>query len=111
MTGVPRESSGSEHWSAADVFEGESRAIAGKMWDYMLHTLKPTSYELRFKNPKDGPRDLSGEPIDFWVLASNQPEVSPDGQLMSIMGSITDISHIKWAQVEFFHTFNLIKVF
>jgi signal transduction histidine kinase len=29
---------------------------------------------------------------------TSQPEISPDGKLISVMGSITDISHLKWAQ-------------
>jgi PAS domain S-box-containing protein len=98
MTGFPRETSGYEHWSTADVFLGESKKTGFEMWDHIVRTKQPISRELRFRDPKVRPRDLHGEPIEFWVLASSQPEVAPDGELMSIMGSITDISHIKWAQ-------------
>ena len=38
------------------------------------------------------------EEMDYWVLATSQPELAEDGSLRSIMGSITDISHLKWAQ-------------
>jgi signal transduction histidine kinase len=31
-------------------------------------------------------------------LSASQPEFSADGTLISIMGSLTDISHLKWAQ-------------
>jgi hypothetical protein len=31
-------------------------------------------------------------------LASSSPEIGPSGEIMSIMGSITDISQLKWAQ-------------
>jgi PAS domain S-box-containing protein len=98
MTGFPRERSGYEHWSAADVFLGESKKTGHEMWEHMIRTKQPISRELRFRDPQVRPRDLHGEPIEFWVLASSQPELGPNGELMSIMGSIIDISHIKWAQ-------------
>ena len=53
--------------------------------------------ELKLRNPHFQPRDPDGNPIDFWVLASSSPEIGPNGDIMSIMGSITDISQFRWA--------------
>ncbi|KAF1945949.1 putative histidine kinase HHK16p [Clathrospora elynae] len=96
MTGTSRED-GARPWSR-EMMADESQEAAQEMWNYMITTRKPTSRELQFRNPKIPPRDVSGEPIEYWVLSSSQPEVTPDGELVSIMGSITDISHLKWAQ-------------
>lgn len=79
------------------IAEG-SRKLAEDMWHTMVTDLRPRSEELQFKNPKVQPLDLTGEPIEYWVLASSQPEVGDDGKLRSIMGSIADVSHTKWAQ-------------
>ena len=90
MTGVTREE-GKVPWSV-DIMEGASKEHARDLWDYVTRELKPTSREIQFSRSRVKPRDLSGEPIEYWVLVSSQPEVSPDGRLISVMGSITDIS-------------------
>jgi len=64
----------------------------------MITHHKPASRELQFANSTYQPKDIDGIPIEYWVLAASQPELSPDGTLISIMGSLTDISHLKWAQ-------------
>ena len=64
----------------------------------MITHNKPASRELQFANSTCQPRDIDGSLIEYWVLSASQPELSPDGELISIMGSLTDISHLKWAQ-------------
>lgn len=97
MTGAPREDD--EDLSFLKLVASGSREIAKGMWEEMMTTFKPSVRELELKNPKVQPRDLSGnEPIKYWVLASSQPELGPNGEVLSIMGSIIDISHLKWAQ-------------
>ena len=96
MTGHPRDND--DELSFLNLVADESRDITQGMWNDMMTTLKASTRELRLQNPKVQPRDLSGEPIDYWVMASSQPEIGPGGQVISIMGSIADISHIKWAQ-------------
>ncbi|KAF2260810.1 aerobic respiration control sensor protein arcB [Lojkania enalia] len=81
-----------------DHIADESRPVAKAIWDSMVKDFKARSEELQIKNPKVVPRDLEDEPIEYWVLASSQPEIGMDGKLRSIMGSIADISHIKWVQ-------------
>lgn len=64
-----------------DFMVGESRAKAAAMWDSLLKDTKPLQEELQLNNPKVVPLDLEGKPIEFWVLASSQPEIGPDGQV------------------------------
>jgi hypothetical protein len=102
MTGAPREDN--EDLGFMKIMADGSQEIAKAMWDEMMTTLKPSVRELQLKTPKVQPRDLSSnKPIEYWVLASSQPELGPDGEVISIMGSITDISHLKWAQGNLLH--------
>jgi PAS domain-containing protein len=91
MTGIPREES-RVPWYSSGMMADASQITAKEMWDYMVRELKATSREVQFRNTKIRPRSLSGEPIEYWAMVSGQPELSPDGQLISIMGSCTDIS-------------------
>lgn len=52
--------------------------------------------ELRLKKPWTDP--YTGEVLDNWILAAGVPDYYPDGRLRNVMGSITDISRIKWAE-------------
>ncbi|KAI4626928.1 uncharacterized protein J4E87_004269 [Alternaria ethzedia] len=81
-----------------EMMVGESKQVAQDMWNYMITHHKPASRELQFANSTFQPRDIDGSLIEYWVLSASQPELSPDGELISIMGSLTDISHLKWAQ-------------
>jgi hypothetical protein len=60
---------------------GESKQKCAAMWDGLIKGLKPLQEELQISNPKMTPRDLSGEPIELWILASSAPEISQDGQI------------------------------
>jgi len=41
---------------------------------------------------------IDGAAIDYWVMMSAHPERAQDDTLISVMFSMIDISHIKWAQ-------------
>ncbi|RYN90923.1 hypothetical protein AA0119_g10946 [Alternaria tenuissima] len=96
MTGVS--STGDKLPWSIDMMVGESKKTAQEMWDYMITHHKPVSRELQFANSACQPRDIDGARIEYWVLAASQPELSADGKLVSVMGSLTDISHLKWVQ-------------
>jgi PAS domain S-box-containing protein len=96
MTGTPREDS--DDLGFMKVVADGSQEVAKDMWDQMLKTFKPSVREIQLRNPQVQPRDLSGNKIEYWVLASSQPELGPSGEVISVMGSIADISHLKWAQ-------------
>jgi PAS domain S-box-containing protein len=95
MTGTPRDDKDHEFMN---VIADRSYDVAKDMWKEMLTTLKPSVREIQLRNPQLRPHDLSGNTIEYWVLASSQPELAPSGEVISIMGSIADISHLKWAQ-------------
>ncbi|KAF2704014.1 aerobic respiration control sensor protein arcB [Pleomassaria siparia CBS 279.74] len=97
MTGHPRDSS--DAYIFLDYMAPDSRQPAKEMWEQMLADHKQQTRELQFQSSPHVPRDpTSGDAIDYWVLASSMPEIGMDGELRSIMGSIADISHLKWAQ-------------
>lgn len=96
MTGTPRDED--ESMGFLKPLADESRIIAKEMWYEMMATMKPSVRELQLRTSQIQPRSLEGEPIDYWVLATSQPELGLNGEVISIMGSIADISHLKWAQ-------------
>ena len=81
-----------------DLMDEGSRSRAERMWKDMMTDSKPRQEELRLTSANVIPRDLSGDPIEYWVLATSQPEFDADGKVMAIMGSIADISHLKWVR-------------
>ncbi|KAF1996005.1 hypothetical protein P154DRAFT_444246 [Amniculicola lignicola CBS 123094] len=96
MSGFPRDDE--DPMSFMRLFTESSKNEAEGMWTQLVTQGKACSAELQLVNPKIQPRDLTGEVIEYWVLASSQAEIGMDGQILSIMGSISDISHMKWAQ-------------
>jgi hypothetical protein len=95
MTGHARDDD--SPFAFLDSIADGSRHKAAAMWDNLLINASLRQEELQLKNPKIVPVDLEGEPIEYWVLATSQTEVT-DGKVRSVMGSIADISHMKWAQ-------------
>lgn len=67
-------------------------------WHHLANEHLPWSGELQLQIRKARPKNLHGDAIDYWVMFIAQPEIASDGLLRSVMGSITDISKIKWAQ-------------
>ncbi|KNG51750.1 ethylene receptor [Stemphylium lycopersici] len=60
-------------------------------------------FELRTRMPWSPPSELSQVDPDHvqhyaWILCSAYPELSPDGELLEIVGNVTDISKQKWAE-------------
>ncbi|KAH6625245.1 hypothetical protein C7974DRAFT_312570 [Boeremia exigua] len=96
LTGHAREAYG--EFSFLGIMADESVQPCQEMWEQLVQTKKACTRELRLNNPHVQPRDVSGNPIAFWVLANSAPELNLDGEIVSIMGSITDISQFKWAQ-------------
>jgi signal transduction histidine kinase len=95
MTGHPRENF--REYSFFEPFTESSRVTAQGGWAILVSG-EPWSGELQLNKLTHDPLALTSEPIDYWVLATAQPELAEDGSLRSVMGSLTDISHLKWAQ-------------
>jgi PAS domain S-box-containing protein len=96
MTGIPKDDDDDLLFMKA--VDERSHQVARSMWYEMMKTLKPATCEIQLKSPLVQPKDLSGNVIEYWVLASSQPELGSSGEVISIMGSLADISHLKWAQ-------------
>jgi PAS domain S-box-containing protein len=96
MTGASKDDN--ERLGFQNLIADGSRDASKSMWNEMRTNLTPAVRELQLKHPRVLPRDLSGNIIECWVLANSQPELGPKGEIVSIMGSISDISHRKWAQ-------------
>lgn len=96
MTGLPRDSQYELSWM--DFIMGSSIKVMEDGWHRLANEHQAWSGELQLKIRGPCPLNLHGEAIDYWVMFIAQPEIASDGSLRSIMGSITDISKIKWAQ-------------
>ncbi|KAL2279104.1 hypothetical protein FJTKL_13679 [Diaporthe vaccinii] len=96
MTGHTRDSQYEMSWM--DFIMPSSTRTMEDGWHRLVNEHRPWSGELQLKIRIARPLNLHGEAIDYWCMFTAQPEISPEGSLRSVMGSITDISHMKWAQ-------------
>lgn len=96
MTGLPRDSQSELSWM--DFIMDTSLKAMEEGWHKLANEHVAWSGELKLKSRGRGPVNLHGEAIDYWVMFIAQPEIASDGSMRSIMGSITDMSNIKWAQ-------------
>lgn len=96
MTGLSRESLDEMSWMECIMESSLSNMQEG--WHHMMTEHSPWSGELQLKDRALATAILEGEYIDYWVMFTAQPEFASDSSLRSIMGSMTDISHLKWAQ-------------
>lgn len=85
--------------SFMDTVADLSKSTAMELWQKMTVGLQAISEELQLSNNYNTEiNEATGAPIDCWALVSALPEIGQDGQVRSVMGSITDVSHQKWAQ-------------
>lgn len=96
MTNHARETEYEMSWM--DVIKETSIKTMEEGWHHLVNEHLPWSGELQLKDSAANPVNLDGERIEHWVMFSALPEFSSDSSVRSIMGSITDISHLKWAQ-------------
>lgn len=85
--------------SFMDTLHESSVPLGIEMWRRLTVERKVQSEEIlmsyNFNTEID---EMTGKPIEPWMLASALPEIGADGQIRSIMGSITDISHLHFAR-------------
>ncbi|KAF7562145.1 hypothetical protein G7046_g1987 [Stylonectria norvegica] len=96
MTGHTRETQNEMSWT--EFILPSSMGTMNEGWRLMVDELLPWSAELQLNKKSTSPVNMHGESIDYWVLFMSHPEFTSQGCLRSLMGSITDISHLKWAQ-------------
>jgi PAS domain S-box-containing protein len=92
ISSLPRSEGNENAWMTS--VRAEDRPALEAAWKTLLEEKVTISVEFRFNHSQK-----SGDnTIDTWVLMSAYPEKSPDGNLTSIFGCITDISPQKWAE-------------
>lgn len=96
MTDHSREKHDEMTWT--DIVMDSSIPALTEGWHQLKEELLPWSGELQLNKTSANPVNPDGEPIQHWVMFSAHAEIGVEGSLRSIMGSITDISHLKWAQ-------------
>ncbi|KAL2070764.1 hypothetical protein VTL71DRAFT_13790 [Oculimacula yallundae] len=93
MTGHSRDKIFAMSWM--ETIHNDSMKSIQEGWKIMTEEGIPWSAELQLKKPWYD--NVTGDKVDSWIIAACQPEFS-DGKLKTVMGSITDISRIKWAE-------------
>jgi len=103
ISGLPRENPGkSTFMSAAILLASDSELEdirAG--WDNLVISKKTTVMECRLKRPWKVPDAVeagTGEEGSTWVQFSAYPDLAEDGSVRAVMGTLSDISHLKWAE-------------
>ncbi|KAM3088426.1 hypothetical protein ACMFMG_000070 [Clarireedia jacksonii] len=87
----PRSSNSARSWM--DSIKDEDREGVRAVWDKLVTQKVAVTHEFRFKAPWQNGNTTT----DTWALMSCAP-VTDDNNLRSIFGSITNISHQKWAE-------------
>ncbi|EHL01584.1 putative Hybrid signal transduction histidine kinase K [Glarea lozoyensis 74030] len=90
MTGHPRAQEENHSMSWMGVIHNSSIELMKMGWDRLSVDKLPWSGELQMNRPWNDPN--TGDEVDYWILLAAQPEFSIDGQFLSLMGSITDIT-------------------
>lgn len=83
MTGHDRYDEGP--FAFLDPMDDDSRKRARSLWAELMVDPKMRQQELRFTKSNYVSRDLAGDPIDFWVLATSQPEIGADGKVRYVI--------------------------
>ena len=77
----------------------ESNAsVALGMWHQLTVEREPVAGDLLLSHNYNTEVDEAGVPIEPYVLISAAPEIGPDDEVRSVMGSITDISHYHYSR-------------
>ncbi|KAI9731534.1 MAG: hypothetical protein M1834_004654 [Cirrosporium novae-zelandiae] len=93
ITGHPRDDQSVENWM--ESVQEEDKPKLEESWRNVIENKIPVTMECRFRTPW---KDHHGHEGDTWVLTAAYPEIGKDGHLLSVFGSMTNISQQKWAE-------------
>jgi len=96
MTGHPRDQL--HEMSFMEQIDPRSLPDIEAGWRKLTEQHLPWSGDLLMRKILIHPVDLEGQEIDYWVFLAAIPDYAPDGSVRSIMGSLIDVSELKWAQ-------------
>jgi PAS domain S-box-containing protein len=94
MTGLAREESRNLAWMK--MVTDDNRELIREGWRRLSVDGMSWSSEIRLKKPWVD--SITGQTLPSVILAAGHPEFNPDGSIRSVMGTLTDISQIKWAE-------------
>jgi PAS domain S-box-containing protein len=97
LTQHPRDSFHPLSWY--DVIHPDDHALMDLEWA-KLTAGDPVHFELRLKRPFETDESLNGEAIcgETWIIAAAYADKNQDGMVKGILGCLTDISRLKWAE-------------
>ncbi|KAH7028000.1 aerobic respiration control sensor protein arcB [Microdochium trichocladiopsis] len=96
MTGHPRDQL--HEMSFLEQIDPRSIPDMEVGWRKLTEQRLPWSGDLLMKKVLVHPVDVEGQDIDYWVFLTAIPDYAPDGSVRSVMGSLIDVSEVKWAQ-------------
>jgi PAS domain-containing protein len=88
-------------WSKIAFPEGIAKCE--KVFTKLVMDMEPITVELQTKMLWTPPKEIPQPECDVvehyrWIICSAYPEVGPNGELIEIVGNVTDISKQKWAE-------------
>ena len=101
ILGVPHDLRNKSIFAWKDYIHPADHHRADKEMERSLAQGVGTSDSLRLRRkyePSGLDLDARSTSEPFWILYSASPSFNPDGSVHSLTGSITNISHIKWAE-------------
>jgi signal transduction histidine kinase/PAS domain-containing protein/ActR/RegA family two-component response regulator len=98
---VPLEQRNVATFNWKDFVNPEDIEMASEDMEKSLTTATELTGSLRLRRKYQPPRivpDTLPPEEPFWIMYSAGPNLGSDGKLQSLMGCVTDISHLKWTE-------------
>jgi PAS domain S-box-containing protein len=97
LTGHPRNVSTPMSWY--NVLLEDDHALMDSQWGKLIAG-EEVNFEIRLKRPFVTEELFGGEKITgpTWIIAAAYAEKSAEGEVTGILGCLTDISRVKWAE-------------
>lgn len=93
LSGHPEVPFDEVQWDA--FLNSDNLAIVQRNWNTMIETKQPTKFQLELNRIWS---DGHGHEMRTSVLSCSYPELGEDGSVIAIAGTLTDITHLKWAE-------------
>jgi hypothetical protein len=78
-----------------DFMDAKNLEIVTHNWDIITSTKQPVKFQFELNRTWS---DGDGRGMRASVLSCSYPELGEDGSVVSVSGTLTDITHLKWAE-------------
>ena len=78
-----------------DFMDARNLEIVSHNWETIVSTKQPVKFQFELNRIWS---DGHGHDMRASVLSSSYPELGEDGSVISVSGTLTDITHLKWAE-------------